>query len=103
MARPEVKSPAAAGKKRKTDGSLDLSHPAVSNRKPRARPSAPPACFSVATFCSAHFISESFFYKLRNAGLGPREMQVGGRILITFESAAAWRAAREAAASTAAE
>jgi len=76
---------------------------AVSRRRPRVRPSTAPACFSVASFCVAHHISESFYYKLKNQGLGPREMQVGARILITHEAAADWRNARERAAATAAE
>src|SRR5262249_33982086 len=72
-------------------------------RREQLRQQIPPACFTVTTFCLAHHISESFFFKLRNDGLGPREMQLGGRILITFEDAAAWRAERVAATATAAE
>jgi len=76
---------------------------AAGRRGPRTRPlSTPPACFSVASFCVAHHISEAFYYKLKGQGLGPREMQLGARILITFEDAAAWRAER-VAATTAAE
>jgi len=41
------------------------------------------------------------FHKMREAGIGPREMRVGSRVFVTFEAAAAWRAEREAA--TAAE
>jgi hypothetical protein len=67
------------------------------------QPQTPPACFTVKTFCAAHDLSESFYFKLKNQGLGPREMRVGSRVLITFEAAAAWRAEREAASSTAAE
>src|SRR5215471_12027031 len=72
----------------------------ITGRKPRAtadRAPVPPACFSIKTFCLAHHISESMFHKLRAAGLGPQVMQVGNRVLITFESASAWRAEREAA------
>jgi hypothetical protein len=82
----------------------DKKSTAASRRRPRARPlSTPPACFSVASFCVAHHISEAFYYKLKGQGLGPREMRVGARILISFEDAAAWRVARVAAAATAAE
>ncbi len=38
---------------------------------------------------------------MRAMGLGPREMAVGTRRLITKEAAAEWRKAREAAADTA--
>ena len=51
--------------------------------------------FSIPEFCEAHGISEGFFYKLKKQGEGPREMKVGARTLITFESAAEWRRARE--------
>jgi hypothetical protein len=38
------------------------------------------------------------YFKMRNQGLGPREMAVGSRRLISQEAAAEWRKAREAAA-----
>src|SRR5262245_54456100 len=47
------------------------------------------------SFVRAHGISEGFFYKLKKQGEGPREMKVGARTLISFESAAEWRRARE--------
>jgi len=50
---------------------------------------------SIPEFCKAHGISEGFFYKLKKQGEGPREMKVGARTLISFESAAEWRRARE--------
>jgi hypothetical protein len=62
----------------------------------------PTAVFSIASFCAAHGISEAFYFKLREQGQGPREMRVGRRVLISFESAARWRIEREAA-TTAAE
>jgi len=58
-------------------------------------PPVPPACFSIRTFCAAHHISEAMFFKLREMGIGPDVMQVGRRVLITFEAAARWRAQRE--------
>ena len=83
----------------------------VTGRKPRSSRrgltrtgevrAAPTAVFSVASFCVAHGISQALYFKLRNQGLGPDEMHLGSRIFITFESAAKWRAEREAA--TAAE
>jgi hypothetical protein len=60
-----------------------------------------PVCFSIKTFCAAHHISEAMFFKMREMGIGPREMRVGVRVLITFEAAADWRAEREAAATAA--
>jgi hypothetical protein len=77
---------------------------AASRRRPRLRPlKTPPACFSIASFCVAHHISEAHYFSLKAQGLGPREMRLGARVLVTFEDAAAWRAERVAAATTAAE
>ena len=56
------------------------------------------AAFSIREFCTAHGFSQSMYFKLRNMGLGPREMAVGSRRLISQEAAAEWRKAREAAA-----
>jgi hypothetical protein len=56
----------------------------------------PIAAFSIREFCAAHRISQSMYFKLRNMGLGPREMMVGSRKIISIEAAAAWRRAREA-------
>ena len=55
------------------------------------------AAYSVPKFCAAHGISESFYYQLRDDGLGPVETRLGSRVLISAESAARWRAEREAA------
>jgi predicted DNA-binding transcriptional regulator AlpA len=63
---------------------------------PVSPPPTPRLALSIREFCQAHGISEGFFYKLKKQGEGPREMKVGARTLITFESAAEWRAAREA-------
>jgi hypothetical protein len=60
-----------------------------------AAPPAPEA-FTIADFCIAHTISPSFYFKLRSQGLGPDETRLGTRVIITKESAAAWRAARTA-------
>ena len=59
------------------------------------RPPTPRLALSILEFCEAHGISEAFYYKLKRQGKGPREMKVGARTLITFESAAEWRRARE--------
>jgi predicted DNA-binding transcriptional regulator AlpA len=58
-------------------------------------PQTPRLALSIPEFCKAHGISEGFFYKLKKQGEGPREMKVGARTLISFESAAEWRRARE--------
>jgi len=54
---------------------------------------------SISRFCARHDISRATYYNLRQAGLGPREMRIGARVLITAEAAAAWRREREAASS----
>jgi hypothetical protein len=55
--------------------------------------------FTISEFCSAHRISRSKFYLLKNKGLGPRITDVDGKQIITIEDAAAWR--RERAEETA--
>jgi predicted DNA-binding transcriptional regulator AlpA len=60
-----------------------------------SRPTTPRLALSISEFCKAHGISEGFFYKLKKRGEGPREMKLGARTLITFESAAEWRRERE--------
>jgi len=68
-------------------------------RKP---PSADPHALatSIKEFCRLHGISEDMYFKMRREGWGPRTMKVGSRTLISHESAAAWRKAREEAAAT---
>jgi predicted DNA-binding transcriptional regulator AlpA len=61
----------------------------------RPHPPTPRLVLSIPEFCVAHGISQAFYYKLKKQGEGPREMEVGVRKLITFESAAEWRRARE--------
>ena len=69
------------------------------HRKKR-RPSQAPAiatdadCLSVAEFCRRNSISKPFYFKLRAQGLGPEEMRLGARVLITRQSAEKWRAER---------
>ena len=58
----------------------------------------PRAAYSIREFCAAHRISQSMYYKLRNAGLGPRELRALRKIVITEEAAADWRHEREATA-----
>jgi hypothetical protein len=70
------------------------------SEKPRKldEPDAPVMALSIAKFCAVHGISRELYFKLKRNGLGPREMHVGSRVLISVEAAAAWRRAREAAA-----
>jgi hypothetical protein len=73
---------------------------AAAKKEPRARrrASAPRQAFSIPEFCDAHRISESYYYELKLAGLGPVEMKVGRRRIISAEAASEWRRAREATA-----
>ena len=54
--------------------------------------------YSVSDFCCQHGISRALFYKLLQAGQGPRIIKVGKRTLITNEAAEEWRRSRERAA-----
>lgn len=60
-------------------------------------PSGPPAklAFSICEVCALHGISRAHFYNLRKLGLGPVEMDCGGRRLISIEAASNWRRQRE--------
>ena len=65
-------------------------------RPPIRGPPVPAAAYSIREFCAAHRLSESMYFKLRHQGLGPDEMSVGSRRIISFEAAERWRRAREA-------
>src|SRR5262249_56733014 len=67
------------------------------SRKKRAKVKI--EAFTVAEFCAAHRISRATYYNLKKKTQGPAEAHVLGRIIITRESAAAWRQARTAATS----
>jgi hypothetical protein len=51
--------------------------------------------YSIDEFCKAHGLSRSTYYNLKKLGLGPREMSVLTRKLISDEAAAEWRRERE--------
>jgi hypothetical protein len=55
--------------------------------------------FTVNEFCARHRISVQLFYKNRNQM--PRTFNVGTRVLISKEAAAAWRREREQVAQAA--
>jgi hypothetical protein len=61
------------------------------------------AAFTIAEFCQAHRISRSKLYQLWAAGIGPRFMKVGVKVLVSIEAAADWRREREQAAAEAAK
>jgi hypothetical protein len=69
------------------------------HRKKRRSPQDPTVaadadCLSVAEFCRRNGISKPFYFKLRAQGLGPEEIRLGARVLITRQSAEKWRAER---------
>ena len=68
--------------------------PELLPQKPNA--DAEPAAYTRAQFCKAHGnISLSLFRKMRREGKAPEIMIVGQKHMISRESAAAWRKARE--------
>jgi hypothetical protein len=67
----------------------------LSGANPREPQPVPTLAMSIPQFCTAHNISEGFYYKMKKQKLNPREMKVGTRTLITFEAAADWRAKRQ--------
>ena len=69
--------------------------PAKAKATPIRGPPVPPAWYSVREFCSAHRLCISMYFKLKAQGRGPRETAVGSRRYISFEDAAAWRAAQQ--------
>ena len=76
-----------------------MPRPEITGRKIATAPA--PHAFSVKEFCAAYGVGETLYYRMRKEGWGPTEMVVGRRRLISFESAARWRAEREAAQDTA--
>jgi hypothetical protein len=56
------------------------------------------AAYSISEFCHDHDISRASYYNMKKSGIGPREMRVNARVLISAEAAADWRREREAAA-----
>ena len=70
-----------------------MARPETTGRK--VGPTIERAVYTIAEFCEAHRISESFYFKIRNLGLGPRESRTLDKVLISNEAAADWRASRE--------
>lgn len=46
--------------------------------------------FTISQFCERNHFSESFYYKIKKLGFGPRELRVLGKILITDEAEIEW-------------
>jgi hypothetical protein len=57
--------------------------------------SAPRAAYTISSFCEAYAISPRMYFKMRDAGWGPREMGIGRAVRITFDAAADWALACE--------
>jgi hypothetical protein len=52
--------------------------------------------FTIRQFCESHNISHSGYYELKKLDLGPTEMKIGRKKLISQEAAAEWRRRMEA-------
>jgi hypothetical protein len=77
-----------------------MARPEVTGRKVALVDVADDAdAFTVNEFCARHRISVQLFYKNRKQM--PRTFNVGARVLISKEAAAAWRRERERAAQAA--
>ena len=77
-----------------------MARPEITGRKPKPTHAMDDAdAFSVEEFCRRHRISVQLFYKNRQQM--PRTFNVGTRVLISKEAAAAWRRQREQAANAA--
>jgi hypothetical protein len=79
--------------RRKPKNPLNVPHTAF---KTRSEKRGPNDAHTILSFCKSNAISESLFYSLKRQGKGPREIDLGGRILITREAEADWRREREA-------
>jgi predicted DNA-binding transcriptional regulator AlpA len=55
----------------------------------------PLLALTIPQFCEAHGISAGMFFKLKRQGLGPREMKLGTRRLISLAAANEWCAERQ--------
>jgi hypothetical protein len=73
-----------------------MARPEVTGRKIAFDEANDADAFTVNEFCARHRISVQLFYK--NRLQMPRTFNVGTRVLISKEAAAAWRRQREQAA-----
>jgi hypothetical protein len=89
VARPEVTG-------RKVQAPLEPAPVQLEPAPVQPKPAAVPiGAYSIKQFCLAHALSEAMYFKLKALGLGPDEMEVGRRRIISIEAAARWRAKRE--------
>jgi hypothetical protein len=58
-------------------------------------PSTDRQAFTVQEFLYRNNLAKDAWFKLRKAGITPREMMINGRTLISIEAERDWRAARE--------
>lgn len=75
--------------------------PEVTGRKMDHPATSEADALSIDEFCARHRISRTLFYKMKSEGLMPATFKLGTRVLISREAAAAWRRARETAATAA--
>jgi predicted DNA-binding transcriptional regulator AlpA len=61
---------------------------------PKIEP-VPRLAFSIAEFCEASGLSQATYFKMKNQGLGPIEMKIGRRVLITPQAVSNWQRQRE--------
>src|SRR5262245_39595432 len=91
MARPEI-----TGRKVEENTTVESKKKGKSTRKRHLLPPRREGdAYTIPEFCAANRISESMYHKLKSLGLGPREMDVGRRRIITPEANAKWQAAGE--------
>ena len=96
MARPEI-----TGRKPSASTGLSEQRNGAPKKEEDGADAAPPLApfpllaLTIQQFCEVFNISEGFYYKLKKKKLGPREMKVGTRTLITVEAAKAWGRERE--------
>jgi hypothetical protein len=64
--------------------------------KRRSKNRKPTDAHTVASFCESNAISLSKYFNLKRDGKGPREIELGGRIIISREAETDWRHEREA-------
>jgi hypothetical protein len=55
------------------------------------------SAFTISEFCARNGFSRGFYYKMKKAGIGPRELVINDLIRITVEAELAWKAERQTA------
>jgi hypothetical protein len=95
--RAKTRSPGVKNRRR-PDDDTEPKRPRGKQKLPRGPPTPIEEylCFSVKKFCELNSISTAFYYLMRQRGIGPKEMRVGEKVLISRESAEQWRRDREA-------